>query len=482
MINIEALDKIIAVVVVILILSLFVQSLQALLKKLFKIKSLQIETSLVHLFHYIVDGNAMGVISSKLNNSPILRMIMPGSKHPSEWQPAATPGATPEALANTKAADEKASLVKDLYCAVEAEFRKVGRVTTSGKMMLDSISKGDLMKFVGNIQNSGLVDKFAPNLAAEVDTVREEIETIEGSIATITAQSAAVLTTAKEQLDEIDKVIAPLIADARKILSGQPVDGTTALADIAKLGEIKPEQLAVVQAQITQAIINLNGVTGAEPVVSALNKLSAALNALAIVPEGIAAIKNLLGKLETWYDTVMQSFEERYTRGMKTWAWVISALVVIFLNADLLNIYKEISTGDAKRAVILQAADQYRTAAKSTNEGSQNAASSMTPEQWYDQAKTVIDKNTAAYTSLGFEGPKWILQIPGWWKSHTWSESLWQAVKTLFGWFVMTLLLSAGAPFWEDTLESLFGIKNLLRGKSGTKNVEEQSGEGQTKS
>jgi hypothetical protein len=60
-------------------------------------------------------------------------------------------------------------------------------------------------------------------------------------------------------------------------------------------------------------------------------------------------------------------------------------------------------------------------------------------------------------------------------------ESLWKAIKTIFGWFVMTLLLSAGAPFWEDTLESLFGIKNLLRGKSGTKNVENKSGEGQPK-
>jgi hypothetical protein len=46
----------------------------------------------------------------------------------------------------------------------------------------------------------------------------------------------------------------------------------------------------------------------------------------------------------------------------------------------------------------------------------------------------------------------------------------------------MTLLLSVGAPFWQDVLESLFGVKNLLRKKSDTRNVEQLSGQGQPKS
>jgi len=40
---------------------------------------------------------------------------------------------------------------------------------------------------------------------------------------------------------------------------------------------------------------------------------------------------------------------------------------------------------------------------------------------------------------------------------------------------------SESAPIWQDTLESLFGIKGLIRKKSGTQNVEKQSGEGQPK-
>src|SRR5262245_48716068 len=57
MINISALDNIIAVVVVILLLSLIVQSIQSVLKKALKIKSRQIEDSLIDLFENVVNFN-----------------------------------------------------------------------------------------------------------------------------------------------------------------------------------------------------------------------------------------------------------------------------------------------------------------------------------------------------------------------------------------------------------------------------------------
>jgi len=50
------------------------------------------------------------------------------------------------------------------------------------------------------------------------------------------------------------------------------------------------------------------------------------------------------------------------------------------------------------------------------------------------------------------------------------------------GWLLMAALLSLGAPFWHDTLESLFGLKNLLRKKGDIRNVEGEAGAGQPKS
>ncbi|MBD0325098.1 MAG: hypothetical protein ICV68_01625 [Pyrinomonadaceae bacterium] len=62
-----------------------------------------------------------------------------------------------------------------------------------------------------------------------------------------------------------------------------------------------------------------------------------------------------------------------------------------------------------------------------------------------------------------------------------WLDSRKQDIRNLLGWGLMVLLLSVGAPFWQDTLESLFGIKNLIRKKSETRNVEQESGAGQPK-
>jgi hypothetical protein len=76
----------------------------------------------------------------------------------------------------------------------------------------------------------------------------------------------------------------------------------------------------------------------------------------------------------------------------------------------------------------------------------------------------------------GSEIARWQVQ-----SGREWWESRKHNIVTIVGWAVMVMLLSVGAPFWQDALESLFGIKNLLRQKSGTQNIESQSGTGQPK-
>ena len=110
------LDNLIAMVVVLLILSLVVQSIQSGLKKLLKIKSRQIEDSLVDLFEHVL--NKPPAPGSFLQYSPILRTLF-GQKDPSE------------------SAD---SQVKHLYDDVLKKFRELGRVAQSGKPMLNSFA------------------------------------------------------------------------------------------------------------------------------------------------------------------------------------------------------------------------------------------------------------------------------------------------------------------------------------------------------
>src|SRR5215813_13220558 len=74
--NLTALDKLIAVVVVLLVLSLIVQSIQAAIKKFFRIKSLQLEQSLIHLFYYLLDKDAIKAMQSVSDRMPLLRAFL----------------------------------------------------------------------------------------------------------------------------------------------------------------------------------------------------------------------------------------------------------------------------------------------------------------------------------------------------------------------------------------------------------------------
>jgi len=159
----------------------------------------------------------------------------------------------------------------------------------------------------------------------------------------------------------------------------------------------------------------------------------------------------------------MKGFEERYTRSMKTFALVISLITVLLLNANLFAIYRQISSSEQMRNQLVNAGQQIsqklneQRAAGQTTEAQTNA----TINQVAEQAVQDIQQNVNLYTSFGFEGPKWIVRV---WKQPGTIFSR-GALETIVGWLLMTMLLSVGAPFWQDTLESLFGLKNLLRNR-----------------
>jgi chemotaxis protein histidine kinase CheA len=238
----------------------------------------------------------------------------------------------------------------------------------------------------------------------------------------------------------------------------------------------------------------------------------------------------LKAQVENWFDTVMQGFDERYTRHMKTIALVISFVVVIFLNANFFNIYRNIAESDIRRAEILQKGqalldrlkEQESTAAgnqdsrQSSSSTGARATPAQTPSarkaeagaaaptpiqspstvdtsQTNKEVKEEIKQNAEElqqyvndYKGLGFT-PLRLHQVSdfisghGYWEGRPFSERFAHGARVLIGWSIMALLLSVGAPFWQDTLESLFGLKGLIRKKSQTQNVEEGAGTGQPK-
>jgi hypothetical protein len=169
---------------------------------------------------------------------------------------------------------------------------------------------------------------------------------------------------------------------------------------------------------------------------------------------------------------------------MRTVSIVISIVVVIVLNANFFQVYKSLSTNEVQRKLIVDQGPKIIERSKS------QAPPTSTPpnlQAALQQSREEIETLSNTYQGFGFT-PLSLQQVQSFVSSlspkQTWDQwwgSRKNNVVTLIGWAIMVMLLSAGAPFWQDALESLFGIKNLLRQKSGTQNIETQSGTGQPK-
>src|SRR5215203_5080560 len=137
--NLDVLDNIIALVVIILLLSLIVQSLQSLFKKLLSMKSKQIEDSLLDLFDSVLreqqpapaaDGSATRARSKATAEAGMRNMLTIFPSSPVE---------------------QVGPRAKKLLEAVKGEMSELGRVDFRGQFSVDSLSKGDLLNVIARV-------------------------------------------------------------------------------------------------------------------------------------------------------------------------------------------------------------------------------------------------------------------------------------------------------------------------------------------
>lgn len=530
--GLDAIDTAIAVVIVLLLLSLIVQSIQEIFKKLLKIKSRQLEQSLVDLFQHIVvqpaaenapaDKKSAG---TRMTKSPILQLITPRAKH---------------------AAEIAGGDVKKLFDAVVLRFKEIGRVSAAGKVMLDSLSKEDLTKVLRSVAP----DTVLPDLVNQLREATEKVNSLQEALENIDINQLEGEASAK--FAAMRDVLEPVLSDIRSIMSGQQLKPALVLGDVMGLRQIKLDEvlkfLGEVQSKVEEDIRTEEQKPGSTKL-DGLRSISSGLKAIAQAiievrqkfDTALSPVRTKLTEVEVWYDTVMQSFNERYTRSMKTWAVVVSVVVVVFLNANFFNIYQNITTNEVVRNLIIQSgpevlarAKEARAADSTSNqgennnqrEGSQPAPSpspsptaspgsvtlttvtttspptgvttttttqdseKQTTEELLNSLQKVQDRiktDVNTYAGFGF-APLTMADVRTWAGTllppentdkpfRTWIHYRGRDFKTLLGWAITVMLLSVGAPFWQDALESLFGIKNLLRKRSDTKNVEDKGGQ-----
>ena len=510
------LNTIIALVVVLLVLSLLVQAIQTLLKKLLKLKSRQIEDSLKDLYEQVV-----GAQTAPPPSAPFLSDLWAKLKRVVGMKSAAIVQ-TPADVFKNKVLDQ---------------FKNIGRQTLFGNAVLDSLSKSDLFKVMGKLES----EDFFPDYVTKFQILCDRIEDLRNAVEAIT-NDPMMRGAASTRIAEIRSILAPIFNNVTAILDGKQVKPKVLFADLLRLGKLDVHGLLNLVDQAQQAITKETEIasqSGNAGEVAALQKLSSELAEVAKLigdlsqkfVDAISPLSNKIEQVELWFDTVTQSFDERYTRHMRTISIVISILVVILLNANFFQVYKNLSRNEIQQNMVadagadllkqLQDAQSETPTAQPSRSPTSSAIVTPTPDSVTELKKDfqAIDSFVGTYEGFGFtplssEQLQAFLWSTGLWtrlwsddygnqgwggfkltkesqdgneiarwqvqSGREWWESRKDNVVTIVGWAIMVMLLSVGAPFWQDALESLFGIKNLLRQKSATQNIENQSGAGQT--
>jgi hypothetical protein len=537
----DTLNNIIAVVVVILILSLVVQSVQSLVKKLLKIKSRQIEESLVDLFCNLLNRTRVEPktwLDKIIDHSPIFGLIF-------FWRP------SPAQLAG----------VGDIFNTVVRGFKDVGRLAQSGKHMLDSIAKADLLKILEKVPIRDLLPSFAQNVEdafRDIAGLQQLISEVKAAASNGAANNA--FQTIADDYVSMELLLAPVFSDVQAILAADkfsisdapdsPPDAeetrvpSVLVRDITHLTEIDGDRLQKLLDDMRKAVSEAQTkVSANSPIASGLGDLEAGLHRIAAtlvslrfrLGPAVTAFRGKTKEASQWYDIVMQSFEERYNRSMKSFAIVIAFLVVAMLNANFFNVYRNIASSEVTRNLLVDKGGEVLKLSRERNQpenqpaattenqssnqpASRNEAAPQAPgtpptpksaEQKSAEEKAadreqlkqareeinaaiqLVKSDAELYKGIGFS-PLRVQQVKDFFSSlipdkgiadpwDGWVQARKHDIKVLLGWLIMIILLSIGAPFWQDTLESLFGVKNLLRKRGEIQNVEEEAGTGQPK-
>lgn len=173
--------------------------------------------------------------------------------------------------------------------------------------------------------------------------------------------------------------------------------------------------------------------------------------------------------VERWYDATLKAFQDHYERRMRLWAYILSALVVLWLNANLFEIYREFSTNKVLREMAVRLGERLAAAPRDSLIVVRTPDGEEVLQHVADSAAiAAIQANIRRIDSLvygqSFAVMRW--NTPSGTPLPSNVTAVWDALKrNFFGWLGMTLLVGLGAPFWYDILKTLVGVKERLRSR-----------------
>jgi hypothetical protein len=166
-----------------------------------------------------------------------------------------------------------------------------------------------------------------------------------------------------------------------------------------------------------------------------------------IVVSAQATVDQIKDNIAASYEAARNSFQQAYTRKNKLFVIALSFLVVIPLNANVIILYQEISADQATQQAIVGKAVAVNADQPSAtgNDGTQSADIGAAYSHTRDQINTALHNYPILIRSSRFKQD---------FANHRYSE--------IVGLLLMGILVSLGAPFWNDILKGMLGINTAL--------------------
>ena len=141
-------------------------------------------------------------------------------------------------------------------------------------------------------------------------------------------------------------------------------------------------------------------------------------------------------------------FQKSYTSKNEKWVIALNFLVVLALNARLIRIYEILAANQNLTQAISGTAS---TMVNAERPGQNTASGSQTPNpaEIYDRNRQTITEDMRKYPIL-LRTSKYAEDV----KEERFNETV--------GLLLMGILISMGAPFWNDVLKGMMGVNNAL--------------------